>query len=147
MKVVGSVEGRTVAQRHLRPEAPIPKVRPVADLTVADPYDVHEPIAGHVRQLDRLFQIREDHERPLSLVEGHGHTLRLLEALLRPGPVPHERVVLRDQKVRATITVEVDVAEVRVIPVDVRQRLEGPKGLESPRFGPLEVPTEGTPER
>ena len=81
LELVGPVEPGRVVHRHLGAEPAVAEVRPVADLAVADPHQVGQPVAAHVGEIDRLLAVGEDQPRPALLV---GRLARLVSA----GPNP-----------------------------------------------------------
>ena len=113
-------------------EAAVAEVRPVADLAVADAHEVGEPVAGHVGEVDRLRAVGEDAAAGrCSSSSACGDALPPGRSRPRQRRVPGEGVVLGDQHVGVAVAGQVDEAQVRVVPVDVRQRLEGREGAPS----------------
>ena len=133
IKQFGMVEQGRVVHRHLRPEAPVAQIRPIADLPAmhagADAHHIRLAIAAHVSQVDAFGAIGEHHPRPVLLIPRQWHPLRFLKALLLQGAVPHEHIALADQQICVAVAVEVDEAQVGVAEVDVRQLAERAEGL------------------
>src|SRR5690606_28347652 len=94
---LGLGEGRAVDQRYLIAEMAVAEVWPIADLAVAHPHDVDQPVATHVRQLYALLRVAEYDRWALALVEGLCYALGCVEALLRAGPVPDKGVIFGNQ--------------------------------------------------
>ena len=59
VELVGVVEVRRVVHDDFGPEPAVAEVRPVADLAVADPHDVGQPVAADVGEVDRLGAVGE----------------------------------------------------------------------------------------
>ena len=125
----------------LAPNRPKPSVGPVADLAVAHPDQVGQAVAGHVRQVDGLLGIGEHQPRSPLLaprVGGEGPPA-VAEAVEPERRVPGEGVVAGDQHVGEAVSVQVDHAQVRVVPGDVRA---GPERAE--RLPAVAVGTAGS---
>ena len=123
---------------HLGAEPPEAEVGPVADLAVAHSDQVGEAVAGHVRQVDGLLRIGEHQPRAPLLapwIGGEGPP-PVTEAVKTEGGVPGEGVVAGDQHVGEAVSVEVDHAQVRVVPGDVRAGLERAERLPAAGFRP-----------
>lgn len=118
------VKPRREVHADPRAEAAIALVRPVADRAVRDPDQVGQAIAGHVGQVHRLGAVGEHQPRPALLVGRRVHRLGGAESALCAGWIPGQRMLLSDQHVSVPVTVDIDKAQVRVVPVDDRQRLE-----------------------
>ena len=125
VELVGGVEPRSVVHGHLGSEAAVSDVRPVGHLAVADPHDVAETVAAHVRQVDRVGAVAEQEPRTLLLVGRLRCPPGLAEAVRPERGVPEQDVVLADQQVRKAPSGEVDEAHVPVDRGAVRCRVEG----------------------
>ena len=128
IKQLGMVEQGRVVHRHLRPEAPVAEIRPVADLAAvhagADAHYIRLPITAHVRQVDAFGSIGEHHPWPLLLLPRQRHPLGALKPLLLQGAVPYEHIALTNQQVGRAVTIEIDEVQVGVAEVDVRYLAE-----------------------
>src|SRR5262245_45865841 len=71
--------------------------------------------------MDRLRGVGEDDRRALALVAPFDDARSGLEALFRARAIPGERFMLGDEHVGETVSIEVDEAQVRVVPIDVRK--------------------------
>ena len=69
IEVIGVVEKRSSIHRHLGCEVPVACVGPVADLAIANAYDVGEAIACHVCQVDRLGAVGKDQTGAFFFIE------------------------------------------------------------------------------
>ena len=127
------VEQGRVVHRHLGAEPPVAQIRPIADLLAslpgADAHHIRQPVAAHIRQVQALAPIGEQHPRPLLLIPGQRHSLALAESFLRQGAMPHQRLPRAQQQVGVAIAIEVDEAQVGVVEVEVGQLAEGFEGL------------------
>src|SRR5690606_24832162 len=74
---------------------------------------------------------------------GNGDPLGRLEALLRPRAIPDERILLGDEQVSVSVPIQIDDAEVRIAPIDLRDSLEGAQLAKLPLGRAREVPREG----
>ena len=117
---VRRIEHRRIVHRDLGAEPPVAEVRPVADFAVADPHDIGQAVARHVGEEDRVGGIAEDEPRAERLVGRHSMRLARAEAFFGQDGVPGEDVVFGDQDVRMTIAGEIDEAEIRTVPADIR---------------------------
>ena len=68
VELVRLVEHGRVRHGDLGAEAAVAEIRPVADLAVADPDQVVEPVAGHVGEVDLLDAVRIDQAWTVLLV-------------------------------------------------------------------------------
>ena len=93
------------------------EVGPVADVAVADPHEVGAPVAGHVGEVDALLAVGEHHARA-------GDPPRCAETALGERLVPGDGAVRGQQRVGVPVAVEVDEAQVGVVPADRRELLE-----------------------
>ena len=124
VEAVGCVEPRRVVHRDLGAEAAVTEAGPIADRPVADAHEVAQPVAGHVRQVHGAGAVGEHQARAALLVERLRSGLRRAEPRLAERRIPAQDVVLGDQDVRAAVTGQVHEAQVRIGPVDRRQRVE-----------------------
>ena len=143
---VGGVEPGSLVHGDLGPEPAIAQVGPVADLAIADPDHVGEAVAGEVGQEDRVSAVGEYEVGTLLLVEQLAHLLGRSEPLLGQGFVPGEDLVLGDQHVGMAVAGEVDELEVRVVPGQAGERLEGGELIPALVLGPLEEAGRGPAE-
>ena len=116
------LEPRRAVHRHLRAEAAVALVRPVAHLAVADADQIGQAVARHVRDEDRLGAVREDQPRSFLLVERLPRVLGRTVAGLAERSVPAERVRFGDQEVGQAVAGQIHELQVRISPVDVGQR-------------------------
>src|ERR1700728_2815398 len=75
VELIGRIEERGCIHGNHCTETPIAKVRPVADLTVADPDEVPEAITGHVGDVDRLGSIGKDQGGTAIFIKGFSDRL------------------------------------------------------------------------
>ena len=137
VEVTGLVQPRAAVHGHLRAEPAEAGVRPVADLAVAHPDQVGQAVAGHVRQVDGLLGVGEHQPRAPLLVPRLEGPPGAAEALVAERRVPGERVVTGDQDVGEAVPVEVDHAQVGVVPGDVGVGPERAERLPAALVGPL----------
>ena len=122
----GVVEPGRAIHRHLRAEAAVAEVRPVADFAVADAHEVGQAVARHVGEVDRLRAVGEHDARALALRRaGSGRESPAPKPSSEQRRVPGEGVVLGDQNVGDAVAGQVDEPQVRIVPVEHRQRAEG----------------------
>ena len=112
--LVRRVKTRRCIHRDLCAEAAIPEIRPVHDLTVADPDEIAETVAGHVREEDRLRLVGEGEPRSGALVKRHAATFFGSEPVSTQRRLPDQNVVTDDEHVRMAVAVEIDEAYGRV---------------------------------
>ena len=125
--------------RHLGAEPAVAEVRPVARLAVADPDDVAEAVPGHVGGEDGLGAVGEHHAGALFLVPARPHLLGGVEPrVAAQRGVDGEQAVLGHQDVGQPVAGDVDEGDVRVGPVERRERREPLQRLEGRVLGPLE---------
>ena len=116
---LGIVEPGRVVQRHLRAEAAVPDIGPVADLAVANAHEVGQAVAGHVGEIDRLRAVGENEARTFFFVKWARYAISRPEALLGVRFVPGgEGLIFRDEHVGMAIAGEVDEAQIGILPVE-----------------------------
>src|SRR5205823_14788415 len=87
------VEPRSVVHHHLRAEATMAEIRPVARFAIADADDVRETVTGEIGETDRLGSVGEDDARPFLFIERLSDALGGAETLFSHRGVPDERIV------------------------------------------------------
>src|SRR3989442_4786569 len=107
VKLVWIIKYGRVIHRNLRAEAAIAQGWPVTHFCISDPYDVCEPIARKIRQINGLRAISEDQCRAFVFVKCFTDGFRWAEAFLRLRRVPSEDFILRDQNVCVAVPVEI----------------------------------------
>ena len=130
---VVAVEPRRPVHGDLGAEPPVADAGPVARLAVAHPDDIGQAVPGHVGGEDRLRAVREDDRRAFLLVPRGAHLLRGREAGLAQRRVHRVQAVLGHEDVREAVAGHVDEPDVRVRPVQRRQRGEPAAAARSPR--------------
>ena len=121
---IRAIKPRRIIHRHLRPKPSIAQIRPVADLAIANPHNIRQPVPRHIRQMNRLCAIGKHHPWSLLLIPRLTHPLRRPKALLRQRRMPHKAILLRDQNVTMPIPIQVKKPHIRIIPIQIRQRLK-----------------------
>ena len=123
------LEPRCIVHRDLGAELAIADVGPVADRAVADADDVGKTVPGHVGQKNTLRSIGEDDRGAFLLVHGLDHTKGRVEPGFGQRGIPAEDVVLGDQHVGMAIAVEIDEAQIGIVPVHIRDGGQGQETL------------------
>ena len=135
-RVETGAEVRGGIHHHPLAEPAVAEVRPVADLSVADPRQIGQAVAGHVGQEDRLGDLGEDQPGTVTVHRGRDPDARA-EPALAERRVPGEPVALGDQQVGQAVAAEVDEAHVRVVHVDGGPGAERAERLPPRVVGPL----------
>ena len=95
VELVRVVEVGRVVHRHLGAEAAVAQVRPVADLAVADAYEIGEAVAAEVSKIDGLGAVGKDQAGALFFIQRLMDAAGRAKALLRPGRRASRRRRLR----------------------------------------------------
>ena len=110
IELIRSVEPRRVIHSYFGAEAPVAKIRPVADFAIANAHNVSEAITGKIRQKSRLGGICEGDHWTFFFVARLAYPDGLAEALLFQRAVPEQSFILSDQNIGVTIACEIDKA-------------------------------------
>ncbi len=143
---IGRVKPGTVIHSHFLPEAPIAQIRPVTDLPITYTYEINEPIARKIGEIDGLSTVCKDKGGTLFLIERLGYPLRRIEPGFGARRIPGESVPFSDENVCKTVAGQVYESHVSVIPVNVGQRLKALEPFPAVMSCPLIKPLSRTAE-
>jgi hypothetical protein len=125
IELVGFVEPRRAVHDNLGAEPAVAERRPVADLAVAYPDEVGEPVAADIGEVQALHGVGEEYGRALPPGPWERAAVRFPESALPAGGVPGKHVVAYDKHIGVTVAVEVDEPYAGVLEIHRRPVVEG----------------------
>ncbi|MGB7838883.1 MAG: hypothetical protein WBL40_12305, partial [Terrimicrobiaceae bacterium] len=128
-ELVNAVEPWSVIHGDLGAEPAVAEVGPVANLAFADAYQVGQPIAAHVGQVDGLRAVSEEQTGPFLFIGRRTNLRSSSKTLFRLRRIPPDRLILGDQHVRMAVAVQVYEPQIWFLPRQVGKVGEFPEWL------------------